>query len=549
MRPLQPLKIDRDHYVDLDRLRAIDVDEIRRQAAQASREALEASRVITREQIEQAREQSRAALEASRFATQDAIEASRQATQQALEAARVAPQAYAAARDAMGQIQSLMPVPVQPVGPGVYSVPSYGRFYTGPFYQADPADSLFKRANQLLDAYDYRAAAQRFKELQTKYPSSRYLSQAMYLQAFSLYRSDTDAELREAINVLEQFVQKYPNARVQGENGYMADAKALIYRIQSNLAQRGDAAARQAVARATSSGEQTCDREDLDLKKSALQALWRMDQAQAAPKFEQVLARRDNCSLELRRFALQQITSRGDDKSVALLLATAKSDPSTQMRSDAVSYVARYPNDDVLAALEQIARTEENENIKRTAATALVGYPSPRARTVVRTFIEDNTMNEDFRCSILNRYREDRGSVEDAAWIRTSYAKITSNRVKGCMIRAVANIGGTDSQKWLMDISNSDLETSQNRASAFGHVSTAMSIADLSRQYDNAGNRPMRERVIQILNQRKEPEAIDKLVDIVKKTSDIEIKRQIVQMLASRNDAKAKQAIVDLIDR
>jgi HEAT repeat protein len=117
------------------------------------------------------------------------------------------------------------------------------------------------------------------------------------------------------------------------------------------------------------------------------------------------------------------------------------------------------------------------------------------------------------------------------------------------MIRAVGNIGGADSQKWLMDLSNSDQETSQNRAAAFGRVSTTMSIAELSRQYDNAGNRPMRERVIQTLNQRKEPEALDKLVDIVKKTSDIEIKRQIISMLVSRNDAKAKQAIVDLIDR
>jgi HEAT repeat protein len=219
------------------------------------------------------------------------------------------------------------------------------------------------------------------------------------------------------------------------------------------------------------------------------------------------------------------------------------------MRADAVSYVARYPNDDVLTTLEQIARTEENDQIRRTAARSLVGYPSPRARTVVRTIIEDNTMSDDLRCDVLNRYTDERGAAEDAAWMRTSYAKVTSPRVKVCMVRAVGNIGGADTQRWLIDLSTSETESSQIRAEAFRRVSTTMSIAELSRQYDNAGNRPMRTQVIQILNQRKEPEALDKLVDILKKTSDFEIRRSVIQMLSQRNDPKAKQAINDIIDK
>ena len=534
-RVIRPIHVDVDTYRSLERLRAN--EDLRAATMEASRAAVEASREI-----------SRAAVEASREATREAMEASRQA----MEASRTAPMALRATRDAMGQIEALTPVPLHELAQGVYSMPGLsGRgVYTGPFFQSDPADSLFRRANQLLGDYDYRAAAQRVKELQTKYPNSRYVSQARYLQAFALYRSDTDAELREALSILDQFIQKYPNARIQGENGYIADARNLTNRINSTLAQRGDAAARQAVARAASSGEQqTCDREDLEVKKSALSALWHMDQAQATPKFEQVLARRDNCSHELRRFALQTITSRGDQKSVALLLSTAKSDPSPQMRMDAVSYVARYPNDDVLAALEQIAKSDTSESIRRTAARSLVGYPSPRARTVVRTIIEDNTVSDDFRCEILNRYNEERGSSEDATWMKASYSKLTSNRVKGCMLRAVGNIGGTDSQKWLMDIAFNEQETSQIRAAAFSRVSQSMSVADLSRQYDNAGNRNMRQSVIQQLNQRKEPEALDKLVDITKKTADFEIKRQIIQMLSNRNDPKAKQALLDIIDK
>lgn len=497
-----------------------------------NREALEASRIVTREQIDAAREVSRQAIEASRA---------------------MAPQALMAARDAMGQVQALAPMPLQQVAPNVYTVPAQGMYSQGlskfgPFEQADPADSLYRRASQLLESNDYRAAAQRFKEVQGKYPNSRYVTQAMYWQAFALYRSDTDSELREALTVLEQFQQKYPNARFTGENGYQADAAGLAQRIRGTLARRGDAAAARQISQAAG-GTVSCDREELSVKQEALSAYWRMNPAEAAPKFEQVLARRDECSLPLRRFALQTVTQRGDEKAVALLLATAKSDPSTQMRADAVSFVARYPSDEVLATLESIVKNEENDQIRRAAARNLVGYPSPRARTVIRTIIEDNTMSDNMRCEILNRFNEDRGNQEDAAWLRTSYSKVTSPQVKRCMVSAIGNIGGTENQKWLIDLSTNEMESSAVRGEAFRRSANNMSVADLAKQYDNAGARPMRQSVIEILNRRKEPEALDKLVDILKKTSDFEIRRSIIQMLSNRNDPKAKQAINDIIDK
>ena len=524
------LRLDRDAIREIDGMRLFDLDRLRGQSdeirAQVNREALEAARVITREQIEAAREVSRQAIDASRL---------------------IAPQALMASRDAMGQVQSL--APLQQIADGVYSLPGR-RFDTGPFFQSDPADSLFKRANQLLEAYDYRAAAQRFKEVQTKYPSSQYMSRAMYWQAFSLYRSDTDAELREAVSVLEQFIQKYPNVRFQGENGYPADASALAQRIRGTLARRGDAAAARQVAQAAG-GAASCDREDLQVKQEALSALWRMDQEAAAPKFEQVLARRDECSLELRRFALRTVTQRGDGKSVALLLATAKSDPSTQMRSDAVNFVARFPSDEVLATLEQIVRSEENEGIRRAAARNLVGYPSPRARTVVRTIVEDNAMSDGMRCDIVNRFNEERGTQEDAAWLRTSYPKITSQSVKRCMVNAIANIGGVESMKWLTDLSGNDQESATIRSIAFGKGSATMTVAELSRMYDNAGNRPMRQQIVQQLNRRKEPEALDKLIDIVKKSADLQVRQDVLRMLTERGekDAKVRQMLFDVIDK
>jgi HEAT repeat protein len=420
-----------------------------------------------------------------------------------------------------------------------------------PRYQDDPADSLYRRAHALLgDNNDYRAAAQRFKEVQQKYPNSRYISQAMYFQAFSLYRAGSDAELREAQGVLEQFKQKYPNARFTGENNNPADADVLLQRVRLGLASRGDAAARQQLSQAASGANAPCDRENQNVQTTALSALMRIAPAEATPKLEQILAKRDDCSLQLRIFALQILTQRGDEKSVATLLSTAKNDPSPQMRANAIGWAVRFPNDDVFTALETIARSDQSDLVRRTAARSLVGYPSPRARQVVRVFIEDNTLPDNLRQEILNRYNSERGTAEDAAWLRTSFSKVTSPAVKSAIVNAVGQIGGTDSQKWLMDLATSDQETPGIRAAAFSRVAATMSVQDLSRAYDAAGNRPMRRSIVSALNARKEPEALDKLIDIARKTTDFTHKNEVINMLTNRKDnAKVTALLIELIDR
>src|SRR5215217_5340103 len=71
------------------------------------------------------------------------------------------------------------------------------------WYPADPADSAYRAAYQLFSRQEYRAAAERFGELRTKYPTTRYLCDASYFEAFARYRLGTPAELRTARKVLD----------------------------------------------------------------------------------------------------------------------------------------------------------------------------------------------------------------------------------------------------------------------------------------------------------------------------------------------------------
>ena len=55
--------------------------------------------------------------------------------------------------------------------------------------QHDPADSLYRRARETLNRRDYRAAADLFAQITARFPRSGYAADALYWQAFALYRA------------------------------------------------------------------------------------------------------------------------------------------------------------------------------------------------------------------------------------------------------------------------------------------------------------------------------------------------------------------------
>ena len=63
---------------------------------------------------------------------------------------------------------------------------------------ADPADSLYRAARRSLSGNDYARAATLFHAITTRYPRSSYAPDALYWEAFSLYRSGGSANFRTA---------------------------------------------------------------------------------------------------------------------------------------------------------------------------------------------------------------------------------------------------------------------------------------------------------------------------------------------------------------
>src|SRR5207253_7801265 len=95
----------------------------------------------------------------------------------------------------------------------------------------DPADSLWRAAQQASNRGDYTSAANLYGDLTRRYPSSTRAGDALYWAAFALYKND---DLNQARSLLVTQQRRYPKAAT------LRDGNALLARVQTALAKQGD---------------------------------------------------------------------------------------------------------------------------------------------------------------------------------------------------------------------------------------------------------------------------------------------------------------------
>ncbi|HJQ20931.1 MAG TPA: HEAT repeat domain-containing protein, partial [Gemmatimonadaceae bacterium] len=245
--------------------------------------------------------------------------------------------------------------------------------------QADPADSLYRRARSALDDKNYDVAARLFDSILSRYPKSVYAPDALYWKGFALYRS---GDLTGAALALDTQANLYPNAPTR------ADAGPLLIVVKGELAKRGDVVARREVDSAASTGG-AC--QDMEVRTAALDALQQMDADRVLPLLRKVLLRRDDCSAPLRKNALFILAQKGGTEREKILLDVARSDPSTAVKNDAVFYLGQSNSDAAIDALQDVVQHGDELAVRNNALFALGQIKGDRTRKILAQVIADGT--------------------------------------------------------------------------------------------------------------------------------------------------------------
>ena len=408
--------------------------------------------------------------------------------------------------------------------------------------QSDPADSLYRLARETLNRGEYRRAAQLFGDITQKFPNSVYASDARYWKAFALYRIGNTSDLRDALVSLQDNSKSYRQASLQ------ADAPALAARIRGALAAQGDPQARAQLVAASQPGD-ACDREDVAVRVEALNSLGRSDPESTTPILRRLLARKDDCSTSLRRAALWLLGRRTDAEATELVTNSARNDPDMRVRADALRFLAAMPGDQAISTIEEMARTPGNEELQRSAIAALGRSDSPRARQGIRNIVERTDLSENLRAAALSSIDAEHTS-DNGAYIRSVYPRLDTPRLKAAAIRAVSRVGGNDNDQWLLSIVRNPNEPADVRAMALSYAGrSTIPIADLTKMYDVAGDRPLREQLIRLYAQRQDPQATDKLLEIAKTGTDPDMRRYAISALSRKNDPRTRKLLLEIIDK
>jgi len=428
----------------------------------------------------------------------------------------------------------------------------------------EPGDSLYQAGRRALNNSRYQEAATTFGQVASRYPRSARAPEAMYWQAFALYRTGDTKNLKTAVSVLDSRRKNYPNARTR-------DAANLAARIDGVLAQSGDReaaernAARADSIRSTKAGKPNkAEREngdddtppgcegygDDDPRMIALNALLQMNAESAIPILRDVLKRRDPCSELMRRKAVFIVSQKRTAETSRILLDAARTDPDREVRSQAIFWLSQVPGDETVIALDSILRGSTDPEIQEKALFALSQHRNPKAGAALRAFAERRDADPDMREKAIFWLGQNR-SPENAAFLKGLFAKVENDDLKEKIIFSLSQMGGSDNYRWMMDIAlnqNEDIEI-RKKALFWAGQGHDVVIDDLVRLYDSMKDREMREQLIFVYSQRREEPALDKLFDIGKNDPDRELRKKAIFWIGQSRSPKAAKYLQDLINQ
>jgi HEAT repeat protein len=440
-----------------------------------------------------------------------------------------------------------------------------------PWLQADPADSMYRAAREALNRQDFRRAADLFAQIPNRFPRSGYAPDALYWQAFALYRLGGTRELRAALAALSKQRDQYADAATKG------DAAALERRIQGELARRGDPNAAIAVREAAenaaapptppvpaeaseapeppeppeppeSDGDDgRCADDDDDMKIAALNALIHMDSDKARPILTRVLERRDPASVCLRRKAVFLVSQGDSEGTEEVLLKSARTDPDLEVREQAIFWLSQVGSERAVAALDSVLRSSTDRRLQDKAIFALSQQDSPRARQALRTFAERADAPEGLREQAIFWIGQT-GGKESFTYLRELFGRIKNEELRKKILFSISQ-GDENGGAWLVSVARDRAQPLEMRKQAlFWAGQGDASIADLVSLYSAFDDREMKDQMIFVYSQRDETAATDKLLEIARRDSDTELRKKALFWLGQRDDPRAAKALQDIID-
>jgi HEAT repeat protein len=314
----------------------------------------------------------------------------------------------------------------------------------------------------------------------------------------------------------------------------------------------------QTIATTVSRSDTPCSNDADEVRRAALIGFMQYETSQVIPVIEKLLDRRDECSVGLRRQAVELLARSREPERVDVMLRVARTDPSPTVRRQAVQALAQVNTDQSTALLDSIANNSADTDLVESAMRGLAQQTSPPARAALRRIAEKTTVPVEVRERAVSYLGSNRRTPEDVQYLRDLFGKTSGPQLRYAILRSVGSQRSPETMAWLLGIARDktqEIELRQVALRTAGQYSTSgnsmgLEIKDLVALYDEFAHQPdMQEQLLDALAQRPESAATDKLFQVASSGENVKLRRIAVQRLGQRRDPRVRQFLLDIVSK
>jgi len=236
---------------------------------------------------------------------------------------------------------------------------------------------------------------------------------------------------------------------------------------------------------------------------------------------------------------------------VDALLGVAKDEADNlEVRRQAVRTLGALPHGAGIPRLIDLAGQQESAWLAKEAMSSLASSGDPRAREYLRAAVKREDLGEEAMAVAVRALGQHYATPQDAALLRSVYPRLRSDRTRDAAFTAIAEVGGAENVRWLMDMARNENEPAQRRRKALEQaVRAGAPIGELVKLYDAVSDGALKESLVGVYGRSGERAAVDKLIAIVGTETNVNVRRRAISALSNSDDPRAKKALQEIVVR
>jgi hypothetical protein len=340
---------------------------------------------------------------------------------------------------------------------------------------------------------------------------SRLAPSAYYWKAYALNRL---GKRDEALAALSEISKQFPQSR------WLNDAKALEAEVKQ----------------ASGQGVPPESQSDEDLKLYAINALNHSDSERALPLLEKLIGDAKN-SPRLKERALFVLAQNSSEKARAVVAQYARGGANPDLQLRAIEYLGTFRSKDSQQTLAGIYTSVSDVNLKRAVVRS---YMISRDVEHLMAVAKSET-NSELRHEAIKGLVAMQASDE----VAKLYSGESTYEGRETILRYMS---GSRNAAKLLDIAKTEKDNRLRLAAIrqIGTVRKESSAGDLAQLYASESDKKNKIAIMEALLMQG---SAKQLVDLARKESDPELKRQAVHKLSSMRSKEASDYMVELLNK